>query len=124
MEILSGVFDGLTTGTPIALLIRNEDKKSSDYDNLKDLFRPGHADWTYGAKYGVRDWRGSGRASGRETAARVAAGAIARKVLEARGVTIIGYTPGDRRRARRARGPRGDRAESRALPGSPRRPRA
>ena len=92
VEILSGVFEGLTMGTPIALLIRNEDTKSSDYDNLKDLFRPGHADWTYGAKYGVRDWRGSGRASGRETAARVAAGAIARKVLEGRGASIIGYS--------------------------------
>ncbi len=92
VEILSGIFDGLTTGTPIALLIRNEDKRSEDYHNLKSLFRPGHADWTYGAKYGVRDWRGSGRASGRETAARVAAGAIARKVLAARGVSILGYT--------------------------------
>lgn len=92
VEILSGVFDGLTTGTPIALLIRNEDKRSSDYDNLKSLFRPGHADWTYGAKYGVRDWRGSGRASGRETAARVAAGAVARKLLAARGASIMGYT--------------------------------
>jgi len=92
VEILSGVFDGLTTGTPIALLIRNEDTKSSDYDNLRNLFRPGHADWTYGAKYGVRDWRGSGRASGRETAARVAAGAVARRVLEARGVSILGFS--------------------------------
>lgn len=92
VEILSGIFDGLTTGTPIALLIRNEDKRSGDYENLKSLFRPGHADWTYDAKYGVRDWRGSGRASGRETAARVAAGAIARKILSSRGATIIGYT--------------------------------
>jgi chorismate synthase len=91
-EILSGVFDGLTTGTPIALLIRNEDKKSGDYDNLKELYRPGHADWTYSAKYGVRDWRGSGRASGRETATRVAAGAIAKKILAARGATIIGFS--------------------------------
>ncbi len=78
-------------GTPIALLIRNEDIKSSDYNNLKDLVRPGHADWTYRAKYGVRDWRGSGRASGRETAARVAAGAVARKILAARGATVLGY---------------------------------
>jgi len=92
VEILSGVFDGLTTGTPIALLIRNEDKKSSDYETLKSLIRPGHADWTYGAKYGYRDWRGSGRASGRETAARVAAGAIAKKLLAARGVSIVGYS--------------------------------
>jgi len=92
VEILSGIFEGRTTGVPIALLIRNTDKRSGDYDNLKNLFRPGHADWTYGAKYGVRDWRGSGRASGRETAARVAAGAIAKKVLAADGVSIIGYT--------------------------------
>jgi chorismate synthase len=82
----------MTTGTPISLLIRNEDKKSADYDNLKDLYRPGHADWTYSAKYGVRDWRGSGRASGRETATRVAAGAVAKKVLAARGVSIMGYS--------------------------------
>lgn len=92
VEVLSGVFDGLTTGTPIALLIRNEDKKSEDYEALKRLYRPGHADWTYGAKYGVRDWRGSGRASGRETAARVAAGAIAKKILASRGATLIGYS--------------------------------
>ncbi len=92
MEILSGVFDGATTGTSIALLIRNEDKRSSDYDNLKDLYRPGHADWTYSAKFGVRDWRGSGRASGRETAARVAAGAVARKLLAARGITLLGFS--------------------------------
>jgi len=92
VEILSGTFDGLTTGTAIALLIRNEDKRSSDYDNLKDLYRPGHADWTYRAKFGLRDWRGSGRASGRETAARVAAGAVARRFLAARGVTLLGYS--------------------------------
>ena len=92
VEVLSGVFDGLTTGTPVALLIRNEDKKSEDYEPLKLLIRPGHADWTYGAKYGVRDWRGSGRASGRETAARVAAGAIAKKILGSRGATLLGYS--------------------------------
>ncbi len=92
VEILSGVFDGLTTGTPISLLIRNEDKRSADYDTLKDLYRPGHADWTYSAKYGVRDWRGSGRASGRETATRVAAGAIAKKVLAAYGASVMGYS--------------------------------
>ena len=92
VEILSGIFDGTTTGTAIALLIRNEDKKSSDYDNLKDLYRPGHADWTYSAKFGIRDGRGSGRASGREPAARVAAGAVARKLLAVRGVTLIGYS--------------------------------
>jgi chorismate synthase len=91
VEILSGVFEGRTTGTPISLLIRNEDKRSADYDPLKGLIRPGHADWTYGAKYGFRDWRGSGRASGRETAARVAAGAIAKKILAERSVSIIGY---------------------------------
>jgi len=92
VEILSGTFDGLTTGTTIALLIRNEDKRSSDYDNLRDLYRPGHADWTYRAKFGLRDWRGSGRASGRETAARVAAGAVARRFLSARGITLLGYS--------------------------------
>jgi len=92
VEILSGVFDGATTGTAISLLIRNEDKRSSDYDNLKGLYRPGHADWTYSAKFGIRDWRGSGRASGRETASRVAAGAVARKFLSARGITLLGYS--------------------------------
>ncbi len=91
-EILSGVFDGRTTGTPIAMLIRNQEQKSADYEKLRDVYRPGHADFTYSAKYGVRDWRGGGRSSGRETAARVAAGAIARKLLAARGVTITGYT--------------------------------
>jgi chorismate synthase len=91
VEVLSGVFEGVTTGTPIALLIRNEDRKSEDYADLKHLFRPGHADWTYTAKYGVRDWRGGGRSSGRETAARVAAGAVARAFLSSRGVTILGY---------------------------------
>ncbi len=81
VEILSGVFEGATTGTPVALLIRNTDARSKDYDDIKDLFRPGHADWTYFMKYGNRDYRGSGRASARETACRVAAGAIARKIL-------------------------------------------
>jgi chorismate synthase len=81
VEILSGVFDDKTTGTPIALLIRNIDARSKDYDDLKDVYRPGHADYTYHKKYGNRDYRGSGRASARETACRVAAGAIARKVL-------------------------------------------
>ena len=81
VEILSGVFEGKTTGTAIGLLIRNQDAKSKDYDDIKDKFRPGHADFTYLMKYGVRDYRGSGRASARETAMRVAAGAIARKVL-------------------------------------------
>ena len=92
IEILSGVFEGKTTGTPIALLIRNEDARSKDYGNLIDTFRPGHADYTYWQKYGIRDHRGGGRASARETAVRVAAAAIARKWLrEKYGVVIRGY---------------------------------
>ena len=92
VEILSGVFEGKTTGTPIALLIRNEDARSKDYGNLIDTFRPGHADYTYWQKYGIRDHRGGGRASARETAVRVAAAAIARKWLrEKYGVVIRGY---------------------------------
>ena len=82
VHILSGVFEGKTTGTPISLVIYNEDQKSKDYGDIKDKFRPGHADFTYFKKYGIRDYRGGGRSSARETAARVAAGAIARKVLE------------------------------------------
>ena len=81
VEILSGVFDGQTTGTPINLMIANMDARSKDYGDIKERYRPGHADFTYEKKYGVRDWRGSGRASERETASRVAAGGIARKVL-------------------------------------------
>ncbi|MBL6927682.1 MAG: chorismate synthase [Rhodospirillales bacterium] len=81
IEILSGVFEGRTTGTPIGLLIRNQDARSKDYSDIKDKFRPGHADFTYAKKYGLRDYRGGGRSSARETAVRVAAGAIARKVL-------------------------------------------
>ena len=81
VEILSGVFEGVTTGAPVSLLIRNEDQRSKDYGAIKDRYRPGHADFTYDAKYGVRDHRGGGRASARETAMRVAAGAIARRVL-------------------------------------------
>ena len=81
VEILSGVFEGVTTGTPIALLIRNTDQRSKDYTNIKDVFRPAHADYTYEQKYGIRDYRGGGRSSARETAMRVAAGAIAKKVL-------------------------------------------
>ena len=81
VEILSGIFDGKTTGAPIALLIRNVDARSKDYDDIKALYRPGHADYTYHIKYGNRDYRGSGRASARETACRVAAGAVARKIL-------------------------------------------
>ena len=92
VEILSGVFEGRTTGTPIALLIRNEDQRSRDYGNLIDTFRPGHADYTYWQKYGIRDHRGGGRSSARETAVRVAAAAIARKWLhEKHGVLIRGY---------------------------------
>src|SRR5689334_9973554 len=89
VKILSGVFDGVTTGTPILLVIENEDVRSKDYAAIKDSFRPGHADYTYWRKYGVRDYRGGGRASARETASRVAAGAIARKVL-GDGITIRG----------------------------------
>jgi len=92
VEILSGVFEGRTTGTPIALLIRNEDARSKDYANIADSFRPGHADYTYWQKYGIRDYRGGGRQSARETAVRVAAGAVARKWLHDRyGVSIRGY---------------------------------
>jgi chorismate synthase len=92
VEILSGVFEGVTTGTPIALLIRNQDQRSKDYGNIAESFRPGHADYAYWQKYGVRDHRGGGRSSARETAVRVAAGAIARKWLfERYGVVIRGY---------------------------------
>src|SRR5215203_4325609 len=92
VEILSGVFEGRTTGTPIGLLIRNVDAKSKDYSKIKDMFRPGHADYTYWQKYGIRDYRGGGRQSARETAVRVAAGAIARKWLHERyGVTLRGH---------------------------------
>jgi chorismate synthase len=91
VEILSGVFEGRTTGTPIALLIRNTDQRSKDYSKIKDTFRPGHADYTYWQKYGIRDYRGGGRSSARETAVRVAAGAIARKWLhEKYGIVIRG----------------------------------
>ena len=92
VEILSGVFEGKTTGTPIALLIRNTDQRSKDYGNIAQSFRPGHADYTYWQKYGIRDYRGGGRSSARETAVRVAAGAIARKWLRERyGVTVRGW---------------------------------
>ena len=92
VEILSGVFEGKTTGTPIALLIRNEDQRSRDYGNIAETFRPGHADYTYTQKYGFRDYRGGGRSSARETAVRVAAGSIAKKWLSKRyGVVIRGY---------------------------------
>jgi chorismate synthase len=92
VEILSGVFEGRTTGTPVALVIRNVDQRSKDYGNIADTFRPGHADYTYWQKYGIRDYRGGGRQSARETAVRVAAGAIAKKWLAERyGVRIRGY---------------------------------
>lgn len=92
VEILSGVFEGLTTGTPIALLIRNQDQRSKDYGNIAESFRPGHADYAYWQKYGIRDHRGGGRSSARETAVRVAAGAIAKKWLrEQHGILIRGY---------------------------------
>ena len=91
VEILSGVFEGNTTGAPIALLIRNEDQRPRDYQKIRDQFRPGHADFTYLKKYGLRDYRGSGRASARETVARVASGAVARKLLLDRaGIRIRG----------------------------------
>jgi chorismate synthase len=87
-EILSGIFMGRTTGTPLCILIRNTDALSSDYEALSDVFRPGHADYTYQEKYGIRDFRGGGRSSGRETVARVAAGAVAEKILSGRGISI------------------------------------
>ena len=91
VKILSGVFEGKTTGTPIALLIHNQDQKSQDYGDIKDKFRPSHADYTYFKKYGIRDYRGGGRSSARETAMRVGAGAIARKVIEKNNIEIFGY---------------------------------
>src|SRR5207249_959410 len=91
-EILSGVFEGVTLGTPIAILVRNLDARSKDYDALREVYRPGHADYVYAEKYGVRDHRGGGRASGRETVGRVAAGALARKALAGAGVSIVGGT--------------------------------
>ena len=92
VEILSGVFEGKTTGTPIALLIRNRDAASQDYEHLRDVFRPGHGDYAYMRKYGLRDHRGGGRASGRETAARVAAGAVAAKILAGAGIRVFAFT--------------------------------
>ena len=91
VEILSGLFEGRTTGTPIGLLIRNRTQRSADYEPLRGVFRPGQADYTWQAKYGRRDYRGSGRASGRETAARVAGGAVAMKLLAGRGIGVIGF---------------------------------
>ncbi len=88
VEILSGVFEGKSTGTPIAMVIYNTNQKSKDYSNIKDVFRPGHADYTYWHKYGIRDYRGGGRASARETAARVAAGAVAKRMLSQLGISV------------------------------------
>lgn len=92
IEILSGVFNGVTTGTPISLIINNLNQKSKDYSKIANYYRPGHADYTYDAKYGFRDYRGGGRSSGRETAARVAAGAVAKKILSELGIKIMAYT--------------------------------
>jgi len=92
VEILSGTFEGKTTGTPISLIIHNRDAHSKSYDNLQNIFRPGHGDYTYLRKYGIRDHRGGGRASARETAARVAAGAVARRLLAGHGVEVLAYT--------------------------------
>jgi chorismate synthase len=92
VEILSGVFEGRTLGTPIGMLVRNEDARSSAYEHMKDIYRPSHADYTYEAKYGIRNWQGGGRASARETIGRVAAGAVARKLLQVvAGVEVIGW---------------------------------
>jgi chorismate synthase len=92
VEIISGVFDGQTTGTPIALIVYNKDVDSTKYKGIKDVFRPGHGDFTYFKKYGVYDWRGGGRASGRETVARVAAGAVAQKILDSVDIKVYTYT--------------------------------
>lgn len=91
VQILSGVFQGKTTGTPIAMVVFNEDQNSSSYENLKEIFRPGHADYTYFKKYGVRDYRGGGRSSGRETLSRVAAGAVAKKMLAKLNIVAIAF---------------------------------
>lgn len=91
-EILSGVFEGKTTGVPLMMILYNKDARPGAYDSIKDLFRPGHADYTYLEKYGLRDYRGGGRSSARETAGRVAAGAVAKQLLARRGVSIIAYT--------------------------------
>ena len=91
VEILSGIYEGRTTGTPIGFIIRNSDSKSKDYDHLKDNFRPSHADFTYQKKYGHRDHRGGGRSSARETACRVVAGAVAKQILESKGISFLTY---------------------------------
>lgn len=92
VEILSGVFEGRTTGTPISLIVRNLDQRSRDYGTIASCYRPGHADYTFDSKYGFRDYRGGGRSSGRETIGRVAAGAVAAKLLGEMGITVTAYT--------------------------------
>jgi len=92
VELLSGVFEGKTTGTPIGFIVRNENQQSSDYDNLKEVFRPSHADFTYQQKYGLRDYRGGGRSSARETIARIVAGAVAKLWLRRYQIDIKAYT--------------------------------
>ena len=92
VEIVSGVFEGKTTGTALSMIINNKDHRSADYSQIKDIFRPGHADYTYTMKYGNRDYRGGGRSSGRETVSRVAAGAIAKKILREKEINIVAYT--------------------------------
>lgn len=91
VEFLSGIFDGKTTGTPIGFIVPNQDQKSKDYDHIKDVYRPSHADYTYDAKYGIRDYRGGGRSSARETVCRVVAGAIAKQILKEKGIEIQSY---------------------------------
>ncbi|MCR5594965.1 MAG: chorismate synthase [Lachnospiraceae bacterium] len=91
-EILSGTMEGITTGCPISIMVRNTSQHSSDYSNIKDIYRPGHADYTYDAKYGIRDYRGGGRSSGRETIGRVAAGAVASKILKELNIDVCSYT--------------------------------
>lgn len=91
-KILSGIFEGVTTGTPISVIVKNTSQRSADYDEIKDIYRPGHADYTYDMKYGIRDYRGGGRSSGRETIARVIGGAIAAKILSQFGITIQAFT--------------------------------
>lgn len=92
VEILSGTFEGKTTGTPISLIVHNTDQRSHDYDDIRNIYRPGHADYTFDMKYGFRDYRGGGRSSGRETIGRVAAGAVAAKLLESLGIQVTAYT--------------------------------
>ena len=92
VEILSGIFEGKTTGTPISLLVRNTSQRSRDYSEIASYYRPGHADYTFDAKYGFRDYRGGGRSSGRETIGRVAAGAIAARLLDEVGISLCAYT--------------------------------